>query len=372
MIILDTNVVSELMRPDPSSHVVDWVAGQAASDLYLSTVSQAELLYGVEMLPPGARRDRLLVAVEGMLRQDFDGRILHFDSAAARACAAIAARAPRRRASHQPCRLLHSGHSPLSRRVGRHKRCARHCRQRGRTDQSLDNRMNTSKLTSAVEQYLTDLRRIRASGGATSERSYYPPLTNLLNAIGSMLKPKVFCVGELAEQGAGHPDLGLYAARQVKGGKPSKGHSPERGVVEVKPVTDDAWLTASGEQVSKYWSKYRLVLVTNTRDFVLLGEDAAGMPAKLETFRLAGASAEFELRLEKPRALARELGAGLGEYLCRALAHSASITEPRDLAWLMASYARDGLARVEAAGDAPSLHAVRSALEEALGVRFEG
>ena len=66
------------------------------------------------------------------------------------------------------------------------------------------------------------------------------------------------------------------------------------------------------------------------------------------------------------------MGAGLGEYLCRALSHSASIVEPKDLAWLLASYARDGLARVEAAGDAPSLHAVRSALEEALGVRFEG
>ncbi len=232
--------------------------------------------------------------------------------------------------------------------------------------------MNTKKLALAVEEYLSDLRRIRASGGATDERSYYPPLTNLLNAIGDMLKPKVFCVGELAEQGAGHPDLGLYTSRQVKGGKPRKGQLPERGVVEVKPVTDDAWLTASGEQVSKYWSKYRLVLVTNTRDFVLVGEDAAGMPTKLETFRLAHSSEEFELRLEKPRALARELGAGLGEYLCRALAHSASITEPRDLAWLMASYARDGLARVEAAGDASSLRVVRSALEEALGVRFEG
>ena len=232
--------------------------------------------------------------------------------------------------------------------------------------------MNTKKLASAVEEYLTDLRRIRASGGATDERSYYPPLTNLLNAIGDMLKPKVFCVGELAEQGAGHPDFGLFAARQVKRGKPGKGQSPERGVVEVKPVTDDAWLTASGEQVSKYWSKYRLVLVTNTRDFVLLGEDAAGMPTKLETFRLAHSSEEFELRLEKPRALARALGAGLGEYLCRALSHTASIAEPKDLAWLMASYARDGLARVEAAGDASSLRVVRSALEQALGVRFEG
>ena len=73
-----------------------------------------------------------------------------------------------------------------------------------------------TKFTRAVEAYLADLRRIRASGGETGERSYYPPLSNLLNAIGDTLKPKVFCVGKLAEQGAGHPDLGLYAAKQVR------------------------------------------------------------------------------------------------------------------------------------------------------------
>ena len=229
-----------------------------------------------------------------------------------------------------------------------------------------------TKLTLVVDDYLADLRRIRASGGATGERSYYPPLTNLLNAVGGTLKPKVFCVGELAEQGAGHPDFGLYAAKQVQRGKPRTGQVPECGVVEVKPVGDDAWLTASGEQVSKYWNKYRLVLVTNTRDFVLLGEDTAGNPVKLETFRLADTSEEFESRLEKPRAFANEVGAGLGEYLSRALSHRARLVEPRDLAWLLASYARDGLARVEAAGETSSLQAVRSALEEALGVRFEG
>ena len=228
------------------------------------------------------------------------------------------------------------------------------------------------RLTAAVESYLGDLRRIRASGGATGERSYYPPLTNLLNAVGATLKPKVYCVSELAEQGAGHPDLGLYAARQTQRGRLREGQTPERGVVEVKPVDDDAWLTASGDQVSRYWGRYGLVLVTNTRDFVLLGEDASGGPAKLETFRLAGSAEQFEARLETPRAFAKDVGAGLGEYLCRALSHRASLSEPRDLAWLLASYARDGLARVEAAGDAPSLAAVRSALEEALGVRFEG
>ena len=67
-----------------------------------------------------------------------------------------------------------------------------------------------TRLTTAVESYFADLRRVRASGGATGERSSYTPLANLLNAVGATLKPKVFCVGELADQGAGHPDFGLY------------------------------------------------------------------------------------------------------------------------------------------------------------------
>ena len=232
--------------------------------------------------------------------------------------------------------------------------------------------MSTTKLVSAVEEYLTDLRKIRASGGGTGERSYYPPLTNLLNAVGSTLKPKVFCISELAQQGAGHPDIGLYAAKQVQKGKPRQGQIPECGVLEVKSADDDAWLTVGSDQVSKYWSKYRLVLVTNTRDFVLLGEDSAGNPSKLETFRLAESVTEFESRLQTPRAFANNVGAALGEYLSRALSHRATLVEPKDLAQLLASYARDGLGRVEAAGDAPSLNIVRSAIEEALGVRFEG
>ena len=98
MIILDTNVVSELMRPVPSSNVVAWVAGQTTTNLYLSTVSEAELRFGVEILPTGERRNRLLYEVDGMLQEDFEGRILPFDRAAARAYAVIAA--ARRAAGH--------------------------------------------------------------------------------------------------------------------------------------------------------------------------------------------------------------------------------------------------------------------------------
>ena len=79
------------------------------------------------------------------------------------------------------------------------------------------------KLATVVEAYFEGLRRIRASGGGTGERSSYPPLTNLLNAVGASLKPKVFCISQVwAQQGAGHPDLGLYGARQVQKGKPPK------------------------------------------------------------------------------------------------------------------------------------------------------
>ena len=230
----------------------------------------------------------------------------------------------------------------------------------------------TTALTAAGETYFADLGRVRASGGATGERSRYGPLANLLNAVGATLAPNVFCVGELADQGAGHPDFGLYAAKQVQQGRPREAQVPERGVVEVKAAGDDAWLTAAGDQVSRYWGRYRLVLVTNTRDFVLVGEDAAGRPTKLETFRLAADADTFVRRLATPRAFARAVGAGLGEYLTRALSHRAALAEPKDLAWLLASYARDGLARVETAGDSPPLAAVRAALEDALGVRFEG
>ena len=232
--------------------------------------------------------------------------------------------------------------------------------------------MANKKLNQAVEAYFTDLRMVRGSGGATDERSLYVPLANLLNAVGGTLRPKVFCVQELANQGVGHPDFGLYTTQQVQKGKPKSGQKPERGVVEVKPVADDAWLTASGDQVSRYWDGYRRVLVTNARDFVLMGEDASGQPVRLETFRIAASDTEFDTQLERPRAFANQVGAGLGEYLTRVLSHAASLAEPRDVAWLLASYARDGLARVERSGAAPSLASLRSALEESLGVKFEG
>ena len=91
MFVLDTNVISELMRPLPDAAVTAWVARCAASDLFTTAITEAELRYGVESLPRGKRRDMLAVGVERMLTGGFVNRILPFDSAAARFYATIAA-----------------------------------------------------------------------------------------------------------------------------------------------------------------------------------------------------------------------------------------------------------------------------------------
>lgn len=91
MFILDTNVASELMRPEPTAAVAKWIAERDAQDMYLTAVSEAELRYGVAILPTGKRRNTLEAAMSRWLELGFGERILPFDSAAARAYAEIAA-----------------------------------------------------------------------------------------------------------------------------------------------------------------------------------------------------------------------------------------------------------------------------------------
>lgn len=91
MIIIDTNVISELLRPIPEAAVEAWLGEQDGLSIYLTAISEAELRYGVAIMTSGKRRDGLGVAIDRILRDDMAGRILPFDSAAARAYADIAA-----------------------------------------------------------------------------------------------------------------------------------------------------------------------------------------------------------------------------------------------------------------------------------------
>jgi toxin FitB len=83
VIVLDTNVLSELMRSEPAAAVFTWVSAQPRATLYTTSVSKAEILYGIAVLPEGRRRLALAAAAEAVFADDFAGRVLAFDEAAA-------------------------------------------------------------------------------------------------------------------------------------------------------------------------------------------------------------------------------------------------------------------------------------------------
>jgi len=224
-----------------------------------------------------------------------------------------------------------------------------------------------------LETYLQDLRAVRSSGAAVKETSYYPALANLLNEVGRTLKPKVKCIIHLQDTGAGLPDGGLFTEEQTRndGSDLLAGSIPTRGAIEAKPTSADAWRIAESKQVKDYWGRYRQILVTNYRDFLLVGADAEGNRAVLETYRLASDEHEFWQKAAHPHAAADQQGDSFEGFLKRVMMYQASLATPRDLAWFLASYAREAKFRIEA-GELPALAGIRAAMEEALGLKFEG
>lgn len=228
-----------------------------------------------------------------------------------------------------------------------------------------------STVTGIVEAFFERVRTTRALGAGTPETSYYEAVKALFDAIGATLTPRVYCLSQLANTGAGSPDFGLYAANQLQKGEPRPGQPPARGVIEMKAVADDSLFTSTPAQLSKYFAAYRLVIITNLRGFQIIGEGPGGHPVRLERFILAPDAASFWALVQTPAHSAKTIGAAFGEFVRRALTQSVALHQPKDVAWFLASYARDALARVELSGDLPALATVRSALEDALGIAFE-
>ncbi len=222
--------------------------------------------------------------------------------------------------------------------------------------------------------YFRNLHEIHSSQAAVKETSYYGTLETLLNEIGKTLKPRVRCIINLRNQGAGLPDGGLFNVDQFPKNQelePFTAIFPERGAIEIKGTKEDIKKIAASEQVQKYWQKYGQVLVSNYRDFLLIGRNSQGQPVELEAYSLAPSEAEFWLKTSNPSKFAAEHGDSLLEYLKRVLLQAAPITSPADVAWFLASYARDAKARLEHHSDLPALANIRQALENALGIKFE-
>lgn len=115
MIVLDTNVVSDLLRPTPTPAVETWIAAQDGADLYLTAVVAAELMVGVALLPEGRRKRQMAQIVRAVIDEDFRGRILPFDLSAAEHHAEIVAE---RRAIGRPISQVDAQIAAIARNQG--------------------------------------------------------------------------------------------------------------------------------------------------------------------------------------------------------------------------------------------------------------
>ncbi len=224
-----------------------------------------------------------------------------------------------------------------------------------------------------LAEYLERMSEIRRTGASVKETSFYGALETLFNAVGKTLKPRVRCVINLANTGAGIPDGGFFtpAQFQKQSDEILKGQLPERGAIEIKATSDDVRKTARGEQVAKYLRAYRQVLVTNYRDFQLVVLDEAGAPQYLESFSLGADEKDFWRRADDAANATEAEAERFTEFLKRAMLHAAPVAKPEDVTWFLASYARDAKARIEQT-ELDALDTIRAALEEALGIKFEG
>jgi Type ISP C-terminal specificity domain/N-6 DNA Methylase len=227
----------------------------------------------------------------------------------------------------------------------------------------------------SLKRFLDEVSSVRSTHAGTPETAYYPALSNLFNTIGNTLKPKVRAVITLKNMGAGLPDGGFFTPDQFDRNtdEVQSPLAPSRGVLEVKPPSDSVDDTATSLQIDKYWNRYKLVLVTNLRDWLLLGE-RNGKRVKLERYLLTDDEVRFWHIVAQPIQAEEKQGAVFADFLARVMLHAAPLSDPKDLAWFLASYARTArhrVAHVQAAG-VQQLTALKVSLEGALGVGFKG
>jgi hypothetical protein len=233
---------------------------------------------------------------------------------------------------------------------------------------SCDPSLLPRSVPNSVEQYLVAMRTAHSVGAQTAETTFYTPLANLLNTLGERLRPKVHFQAHPGTHGAGLADGGLFPVSSSSQREPLPGQLPERGAVEIKPPDTSLLMLAQSEQVRRYLERYGLCLITNYHQFRLL-ELLNGQPHLLESYDLAATADDF-WRLPVGN-LAAQHEETLADFLLRIMTRKVPLEKPKDVAWLLASYAREARARA-ATHPLAAFSGVKSALQESLGITFEG
>ena len=221
---------------------------------------------------------------------------------------------------------------------------------------------------SIIEQYIAAMRTAHSFGSHTAETSFYTPLANVLNAVGENLKPRVVFVAHPGSRGAGLPDGGLFPVAKKSQVAPLPNQRPERGAVEIKPPGESLAHLAQSPQVRRYLTEYGLCLITNYHQFQLV-ELRHGQPSIMESYDLTLTAGDlWHLPITQ---FAKRHAETFPDFLARVLTRKVPLEKPKDIAELLASYAREARER---AAEHPivAFDGVKSALQESLGITFEG
>ncbi len=233
---------------------------------------------------------------------------------------------------------------------------------------SCNHRLVPKLTTNPVHQYLTGMRTAHALGAHTAETTFYTPFANLLNSVGEGLKPRVFFQAHPGSHGAGIVDGGLYPLTRKMQKSPLPNQKPERGAVEIKPAGTSMEVLAQSSQVRKYLEAYGLCLISNYHQFRLL-DWYGGAPRTLESYDItANAGDLWTLPVQE---LTEKHQGTLPDFLARVRSRKGPLSKAEEVAWLIASYAREARARAESHPLA-AFAAVKTALQESLGITFEG
>jgi hypothetical protein len=219
---------------------------------------------------------------------------------------------------------------------------------------------------SLLTLYIGEMRRIRSSGSAKGEVSYYPALEQAFNAVGGDLRPRVVCIQHPKAKENDHPDFGFFEARPHAGAPAwTSTPVPERGVVEAKPLTYNIDTLQASKQVGDYLDTFGLVLITNFREFRLLGRAAGNVEVREEVVLADSEAAFWALKASGEAEVTFE------EFVNRVLLHRAPLRKSEDVAFFLASYAREAMAELETHATLPAVANLRTALEQALGISFD-
>jgi hypothetical protein len=220
---------------------------------------------------------------------------------------------------------------------------------------------------SVLYLFHSEMHRVRGTAHAKDEVSFYPALEATFNLIGKSLKPSVVAIQHPKGKQGDHPDLGLFEFGHAKAVADwVETPIPSRGVVEAKPLSYSIETLQASVQVKDYLKTFGAVLITNFREFRLLQRVGKKIVVR-EQIILAPTEAKFWTL--KPND--KRLAIAFSEFVHRVLLHNVPLRAPEEVAFFLASYAREAMAELELHASLPAVANLREALQKALGIEFK-